>query len=207
MFERESSWIWGGAYSYRASKGVIFIAMWYEQLYHISAAGIQSHHFFGSWKAMHLKYCSRHWLMRSVWPSISGWCAVLKCRVTRRAAKISFQTTLVNIVSRSMMITDGGPWSLQMFSMKRSATFCAVYGWAKGGKCAYLVSLSTTTRITFFPLDFGRRSIKSRLISDHFCFGIGRGLSNPGYGTCSPLEIWQTGHSEICCWMNCFSNG
>jgi cation diffusion facilitator CzcD-associated flavoprotein CzcO len=47
------------------------MAVWYDVLYHSSAAGIQSAHFFRSWNVMHRRYCSRHWFTRSVWPSVS----------------------------------------------------------------------------------------------------------------------------------------
>jgi hypothetical protein len=73
--------------------------------------------------------------------------------------------------------------------MKRYAIFWTVYGWERGIKWAYLVRQSTTTNITFFPLEVGKPSTKSMLMSVHFWIGIGKGLSNPGYGIRSVFDI------------------
>jgi len=79
-----------------------------------------------------------------------------------------------------------------MLLKNNCATLNAVKGCASGMKCAYLVSLSTTTKITSNPPDLGSPSIKSMLMVDHGCDGIGRGCSKPGVLTCSDLACWQT---------------
>jgi hypothetical protein len=47
-------------------------------------------------------------------------------------------------------------------------------------KWAYFVNLSTTTRMTFFPFDFGKPLIKSMLMKVQTMVGIGRGARRLG---------------------------
>jgi hypothetical protein len=47
-------------------------------------------------------------------------------------------------------------------------------------KCEYLVSLSTTTNMTFLVPDLGKPSTKSIEIKDQAKLGIGKGASRPG---------------------------
>jgi hypothetical protein len=56
-------------------------------------------------------------------------------------------------------------------------------------KCAYLLNLSTTTNITYFPSDLGRLVMKSMLMSVKGSVGIGNGCSNPGLATFSDLYL------------------
>jgi len=76
----------------------------------------------------------------------------------------SCQNALVKTLSRSEIITDGIPCSLYILARNAWAIVIAVYGCARQMKCAYLVSLSITTRIVSKVLDLGRPSIKSRLM-------------------------------------------
>ena len=46
-------------------------------------------------------------------------------------------------------------------------------------RCAYLLNLSTTIKITSFPFDLGSPSIKSILMSIKGAVGTGRGCNSP----------------------------
>jgi len=63
----------------------------------------------------------------------------------------------------------------------------AEYGWERIMRCAYLLNLSTTTKITSFPSDSDSLSIKSMLMSTKRVVGMGRGCNIPGDFTFSAL--------------------
>jgi hypothetical protein len=67
-----------------------------------------------------------------------------------------------------------------MLSTKISATLLAVKGWRMGKKCAYLVNLSTTTRMQLNCLEGGNPPMKSMEATSQGVEGMGRGLSKPG---------------------------
>jgi hypothetical protein len=52
-----------------------------------------------------------------------------------------------------------------MPAMNVSATNLVVYGWERAKKCAYLLNMSTTTRIEVLPAEEGRPSMKSTVMS------------------------------------------
>jgi len=54
-------------------------------------------------------------------------------------------------------------------------------------RCAYLLNLSTTTKITSFPSDSDSLSIKSMLMSTKRVVGMGKGCNIPGDFTFSAL--------------------
>jgi hypothetical protein len=54
-------------------------------------------------------------------------------------------------------------------------------------RCAYLLNLSTTIKITSFPFDLGSLSIKPMLISTKKVVGMGKGCNIPGDFTFSAL--------------------
>jgi len=54
-------------------------------------------------------------------------------------------------------------------------------------KWAYLLNLSTTTKMMFFPLELGKPSTKSILMSTKGAWGMGRGWSRLGVLTFSLL--------------------
>jgi len=54
-------------------------------------------------------------------------------------------------------------------------------------KCAYFVSLSTTTKIQSFLFTLGNPVMKSIEILSHFCSSIGKGCSNMAGKVCSDL--------------------
>jgi hypothetical protein len=56
-----------------------------------------------------------------------------------------------------------------MLSKNNEAIEAAENGCLTGMKWLYLVNLSTTTKITEYPLDNGSPSIKSIEMSDHEC--------------------------------------
>ena len=94
--------------------------------------------------------------------------------------------------------------SLKTWSRKTWATWIAVKGCARAIKWAYLLSLSTTTKMTSFPMDFGSPVIKSMLMSTQTSSGIGKGCNSPGLAAQSYLEAWHMEHSLInlltCLW-------
>ena len=63
--------------------------------------------------------------------------------------------------------------------MNTEATLVAVKGWDKGKKCTYFMSLSTTKKTTSYPMDLGRPSTKSILISTQGLTGMGSSCNNP----------------------------
>jgi len=67
----------------------------------------------------------------------------------------------------------------KMCSKYNRATMAAEKGWDRARKCAYLLSLSTTTNTVSFPLDFSRPSRKSIKMSSQMALDIGKGCSNP----------------------------
>ena len=70
------------SYPYSALKGEQPREPWNEELYQSSASGSHDFQAFGESCTAHLKYISRHWLILLVWPSVWGWYAVLKLRLT-----------------------------------------------------------------------------------------------------------------------------
>lgn len=56
-------------------------------------------------------------------------------------------------------------------------------------KCAYLLSLFTTPKMTLLPLDKGRRVMKSVEISYHTSLGIGRVCKRPGLAASSNIKF------------------
>ena len=103
----------------------------------------------------------------------------------------------MNILSLSDMMMEGMPCSLYTLAKKAWATDKAVYGWAKQIKCAYLVSLSMTTKIVSKLLDLGRPSMKSRLMVCQACVGTGSGYNKPGNLQCSGLAWAHTSQALI----------
>jgi hypothetical protein len=77
-------------------------------------------------------------------------------------------------------MVNGGPWSLMMWSINSYAMVWVVKGWAEGRKWEYLVSLSTTTRMTLYFPDLGRLSTKSMEIWLQAWLGMGNGTRRPG---------------------------
>ena len=63
--------------------------------------------------------------------------------------------------------------------MNTDATLVVVKGWDKGKKCTYFISLSTTKKTTSYPMDLGRPSTKSILMSTQGLTGMGSGSNNP----------------------------
>lgn len=105
-------------------------------------------------------HVSRHWFTRSVCPLVYGWYAELMRSWVPECLNKACQRLLVNMRSRSEIINLGMPWSLHTLSMNVVATVRAVNGWIIGRKCAYRVSLSTTTRMKLKCLERAKPSIK-----------------------------------------------
>ena len=85
----------------------------------------------------------------------------------------------VKILSLSVTITLGRPCSLKILSENFLATYCIVIGCFMERKWAYLVKLSTTTKIKFLFSDTDNPSTKSMLMWHQAKSGIGRGCSSP----------------------------
>src|ERR1700733_11031349 len=90
---------------------------------------------------------SKCWFITSVCPS------VCRCFEVDRANRVSnnfaseLQTALVHLGSRSLMIREGIPKNLMTRLNSRMADSSAVTSVVVAMKCAYFVSLSTTTRM------------------------------------------------------------
>ncbi|PKU61350.1 hypothetical protein MA16_Dca029236 [Dendrobium catenatum] len=57
-------------------------------------------------------------------------------------------------------------------------------------KCSYLLNLSTTTKITVNPFEWGNLSINSMEISSHTLRGRAKGCSNPPGDITMYLFLW-----------------
>jgi len=75
-------------------------------------------------------------------------------------------------------------------------------GWDNAQKCAYLVSLSTTTMMTLFPSDLGKPVIKSIETSSQRWLGMSKGCNKPGVLIVSTLFCWQTKHFSTNFWIS-----
>ena len=71
------------------------------------------------------------------------------------------------------------PWSYTSTQTKAATTVTAIKGCLSPIKCAYLLNLSTTTKMVSQPSDFDNPSMKSKDISSQTCCGIGRGCNMP----------------------------
>jgi hypothetical protein len=101
------------------------------------------------------------------------------CNLTPANRNNSVQNKLVKIVSRSLTIEHGRPWSFTISSKKALATEAAEYGCPSAMKWLYFENRSTTVSTTDLPPTFGNLSIKSIEISAHTIEGIGKGCSRP----------------------------
>lgn len=89
----------------------------------------------------------------------------------------------------SLTIVSSNPCNLNTLSMKACATCNTLYGWCNAIKQAYLVSLSTTTRIIDLPKETGKPSMKSKEMSVQAAYGMGKGWRSPGYAKLSLLHL------------------
>ena len=104
---------------------------------------------------------------------------MLNLRAVPCRRKISLQNLLRKSLSRSKTMERGMPWSLTTSRTKAAATVIAVKGCLSPIKWAYLLNLSTTTKMVSLPSDFGNPSMKSKDISYQTCCGIDRGCNRP----------------------------
>lgn len=107
----------------------------------------------------------------------------------------SFQKWLIKVGSLSLTIDIGTPCNRIISLTKISAIDLADYGCLITIKCPYLLNLSTTTSIASNPVDFGKPTIKSMLISSQIALGIGKGCSKPAREDAWYLLLWYTWHA------------
>ena len=125
------------------------------------------------------RYCSKIWLVRSVYPSVSGWYTVLRLDRTPRRVQSEAQKRETKCFPLSETMSAGVPCLVKMFCRKIFAS-CGASMWdLMGMKWAILVSRSTTTRIVSKPLETGNHLIKSMDMEDQGLSGIGRKRSGP----------------------------
>jgi hypothetical protein len=82
-------------------------AEWCEVLYQNTVAGIHCFHFLGKAWTKHRKYVSKHWLTRSVYPSLCGWYDEFIRKLLPESLNRLCQKLLVKIGSWSEMIDAG----------------------------------------------------------------------------------------------------
>ena len=102
-----------------------------------------------------------------------------------------------------ILVTYYNIWSTCRFctvSIKELVIVIAFKGWDSAHKCAYLVSLWTTTMMTLFPYDFGEPIIKYIETSIHLCLGMESGCRRLGVLIVSTLFCWKTKHSATNFW-------
>jgi len=63
--------------------------------------------------------------------------------------------------SLSLTIMFGFPCQFWIASINAVEILFALNGWDNAQKCAYLVTMSTTTMMKLYPLDLGKLVIKS----------------------------------------------
>lgn len=103
----------------------------------------------------------------------------------------SLQNWLIKIVPRSLVIVFDMPCSLYTLSRKNWTTCTIVNEHCRAMKWAYLVNQSMTIKTHDFPRDFGKRSMKSMVISVKTPDGTSKGCSNLGLIMFSLLNLWQ----------------
>lgn len=101
-----------GALPYTTSKGVQFAAPWKLVLHQYYAQGKNFAQALGCSEIKHLRYVSKVLLSTSIWPSDSGWYAVLILRVVPCNLKISCQKWLTKVGFLSLTMDVGTPCSL-----------------------------------------------------------------------------------------------
>ena len=121
--------------------------------------------------------------MRSVWPSVSGWYAVLRFDWIPSKAQSEAQKRETKCLPRSETMSEGVPCFEKTWSKKVRARRGVSSSERMGMKSAIFVSRSTTTKIMSWPLEMGSHSMKSMDMEDHGLSGIGRKRSGP-YGLC-----------------------
>src|SRR6516225_8229943 len=95
------------------------------------------------------------------------------------------QNPEVKILSRSDTMSDGKPWSRQMFQRKRRAISGASAVVLVGEKCAILEKRSTTTRMASLPEgETGRPTMKSMEMDS-------QGREGTGRETRWPCGLWR----------------
>src|ERR1700731_4124075 len=94
--------------------------------------------------------------------------------------------------SLSLTIIFGFPCSFLIVSINAVETVLALNGCVNAQKCAYLVSLSTTTMMTLFPSNLGKPVIKSIETSSQCWLGMDKGCNRPWVLIVSTLFCWKT---------------
>jgi hypothetical protein len=114
-------------------------------------------------------------LVRLVYPSVSGWKAVLRYGSIIRELHRCFQKCEVNCSPRSETIVSRRPCRWKMLERNNSARPLASIMVEQGAKCLSLVRRSTTTQIALKPLELGNPVTKAVEISCQGCSRIGKG--------------------------------
>jgi hypothetical protein len=130
-----------------------------------------------------LRYCSRVWFNRSVYPSVSGWYAVDSFLCIPMLFSNCSQKFRARILSLSEVIDSGIPWRAITSLANTLAKYTASYFFSKGINRAYFVSLSTITYMfsyctLFSSLDVVKGPRKSIVISVHSSFSALYSCSN-----------------------------
>jgi len=113
--------------------------------------------------------------VRSVYQSVPGWKAVLKCNNVLNASCNFYQKPDWNLVSWSNTMELGTPCSLIISSRYARASWSRVQVFLIAMKCAVLVSRSTITQIVLFFLWVrGKPTTKSMDTKSHFHSTQGR---------------------------------
>ena len=103
------SWCMRGKCLMMSSNGVFFVVAFGQELWVYCAKGSQCAQLF-CWKLLKIqRYCLSHWLVRSDWPSVYGWYAVLIFCSTWKSLQSSCEKVEVKQGSWSDMIHDGSP--------------------------------------------------------------------------------------------------
>src|ERR1700730_16119535 len=126
-------------------------------------------------------------LTRSVCPSVCGWNAVLIARSMSSDSANFLKNTLLNLVSRSLMMRCGTPCNRTTSFINNRANIGAVIFILHGARCTIFVYLSTNTHIALYsgvsrPLPtLGNDVRKSTVITCHRRVGISIDCSKPTY--------------------------
>ena len=128
------------------------------------------------------RYTSMFWLRRSVYPSICGWNAVDICGQIPDNCSNSFQTSNVNLESRSDTITVGRPWCLHTSRTKMTARSAAIFpSYLSRRKRTILVNRSMITQSWSQFSETGSSVMKSMGIDCKGAYASSRG-ENRLYG-------------------------
>lgn len=140
---------------------------------------------------VHLKHNSSSILLSLIdnfhFPTYLWMIACTRCELLLIKWNKSFQKEIINMFSLSLTTFLGKPCNMKISLKNNYATWGDLNLDVIGKKCAYFVSVSTTTNIKYLPCALGNPVMNFMEMFSHLCLGMGNGCSNPARKICSPF--------------------